>query len=177
MVVIAMSRPAIDQMHVLRDVMTDRMNANEAAQLMRITRRQVFRLLKAYRAHGPRALVSTRRSKPGARCYPAAVRTEAQAFIKANYADFGPTLACETLAERHAIGLGIETVRRWMMAEGLWQDRRQRFKPVHQPRSRRDCLGGFVQIDGSQHLWFESPRRKFAVVRTPERRNLTRKFN
>jgi hypothetical protein len=44
-------------MHVLRDVMADRITVNEAAQLMRITCRQVFRLLKAHRAHGPKALV------------------------------------------------------------------------------------------------------------------------
>src|SRR5215217_9325834 len=155
MVVLAMSRPEIDRMHVLRDVMAERITVHEAAQLMRLTRRQVFRLLKAYRAHGPKALVSTRRGKPSNRCYPAAVRTEALALIKANYADFGPTLACEKLAERHGIGLGVETVRRWMLAEGLWQDRQQRLKPVHQPRSRRDCLGELVQIDGSQHWWFE----------------------
>src|SRR3954454_2679744 len=155
MVVLAMSRPEIDRMHVLHDVMAERITVHEAAQLMRLTRRQVFRLLKAYRAHGPKALVSTRRGKPSNRCYPAAVRTEALALIKANYADFGPTLACEKLAERHGIGLGVETVRRWMLAEGLWQDRQQRLKPVHQPRSRRDCLGELVQIDGSQHWWFE----------------------
>jgi hypothetical protein len=155
MVVLAMSRPEIDRMHVLRDVMAERITVHEAAQLMRLTRRQVFRLLKAYRAHGPQALVSTRRGKPSNRRYPAAVRTEALALIKANYADFGPTLACEKLAERHGIGLGVETVRRWMLAEGLWQDRKQRLKPVHQPRHRRDCLGELVQIDGSQHWWFE----------------------
>ncbi|WP_244626989.1 helix-turn-helix domain-containing protein [Microvirga tunisiensis] len=87
-----MSRPEIDRMHVLHDVMAERITVHEAAQLMRLTRRQVFRLLKAYRAHGPKALVSTRRGKPSNRCYPAAVRTEALALIKANYADFGPTL-------------------------------------------------------------------------------------
>ena len=121
MVVLAMSRPEIDRMHVLRDVMAERITVHEAAQLLRLTRRQVFRLLKAYRAHGPKALVSTRRGKPSNRRYPASVRTEALALIKANYADFGPTLACEKLAERHGIGLGVETVRRWMLAEGLWQ--------------------------------------------------------
>jgi hypothetical protein len=83
------------------------------------------------------------------------VRTEALALIKANYADFGPTLAAEKLAERHKLQLGVETVRRWMLAEGLWKDRRQRLKPVHQPRRRRDCVGELVQIEGSEHWWFE----------------------
>jgi hypothetical protein len=91
MVVLAMSRPEIDRMHVLRDVTAKRLTVNEAAQLLRLTRRQVFRRLKAYRAHGPKALVSARRGKPSNRRYPATLRTEALALIKANYADFERT--------------------------------------------------------------------------------------
>ena len=54
------------------------------------------------------------------------MRTEALALIKANYAVFGPPLACEKLAKRYRIGLGVEWVRRRMPAEGLSQDRRKR---------------------------------------------------
>src|SRR3954467_8731986 len=124
MTVIAMSRREIDRMHVLRDMAAGRMTVNEAAQLMRLTRRHVFRLAKAYRERGPAALASSRRGKPSNRRYPAALRTEALVLIKANYADFGPTLACEKLAERHGLHLGVETVRQWMLADGLWRDRR-----------------------------------------------------
>ena len=155
MTVIAMSRTEIDRMHVLRDLAAGRITVNEAAQLTRLTRRHVFRLAKAYRERGPSALVSTRRGQPSNRSYPAALRTETLGLITANYADFGPTLACEKLAERHGIHLGVETVRQWMRADGLWRDRRQLLKPVHQPRYRRDCVGELVQIDGSEHWWFE----------------------
>ncbi|WP_460665752.1 ISNCY family transposase, partial [Kribbella swartbergensis] len=155
MTVIGMSRPEIDRVHILRDVVAERITVREAAQLLRITRRQVFRLLKAYHAGGPAALVSSRRGKPSNRSYPAALRSEVLALITANYADFGPTLACEKLAERHGITLGVETIRRWMVAAGLWQERRQKLQRVHQPRYRRDCVGELVQIDGSEHSWFE----------------------
>ncbi len=155
MTVIAMSRQEIDRVHVLRDMASERITASEAAQLMRLTRRQVFRLARAYRERGPAALASTRRGKPSNRSYPAALRTEVLGLIKASYPDFGPTLACEKLAERHDIHLGVETVRQWMLANGVWRDRRQRLKPVHQPRYRRDCVGELVQIDGSEHWWFE----------------------
>ena len=155
MTVIAMSRREIDRMQVLRDMAAERITASEAAQLLRLTRRHVFRLAKAYRERGPTALVSARCGKPSNRRYPAALRTEALALIKANYADFGPTLAREKLAERHGIHLGVETLRQWMLAEDLWRDRRQRLKPVHQPRYRRACVGELVQIDGSEHWWFE----------------------
>ncbi|EIM30264.1 ISNCY family transposase [Microvirga lotononidis] len=155
MTVIGMSRAEIDRVHILRDVVAERITVREAAQLLRITRRQVFRLLKAYQAGGPAALVSSRRGKPSNRSYPAVLRSEVLALITATYADFGPTLACEKLAERHGIDLGVETIRRWMIAAGLWQDRKQRLNRVHQPRYRRDCVGELIQIDGSEHYWFE----------------------
>ena len=51
--------------------------------------------------------------------------------------------------------LAKETVRRWMREAGLWIPRKQRPPKLHQPRNRRACLGEPVQIDGSDHRWFE----------------------
>jgi hypothetical protein len=64
-------------------------------------------------------------------------------------------LAAEKLAEHHGCSVSRETLRGWMIADGLWQDRRHRLPSPHQPRRRRDCLGELVQIDGSEHAWFE----------------------
>jgi hypothetical protein len=100
--------------------------------------------------------VSRRRGKPSNRSYPAALRAEVVGLIGERYCDFGPTLAAEKLSELHGIHLGCETIRQWMMAAGLWKDRKQRMRPVHQPRYRRECVGELIQIDGSQHWWFET---------------------
>jgi len=51
--------------------------------------------------------------------------------------------------------LAKETVRRWMREAGLWIPRKQRPPKLHQPRNRRACLAELVQIDGSDHRWFE----------------------
>ena len=75
-------------------------------------------------------------------------------LVRSRYADFGPTLATEMLLERHSIRVGRETLRRWMVAEGLWLSRKQR-RTFHQPRLRRECVGELIQIDGSEHRWFE----------------------
>jgi hypothetical protein len=75
--------------------------------------------------------------------------------VRERYADFGPTLAAEKLAEVHDLKLGRETVRRWMAKAGLWVPRKDRGPCVHQPRHRRDCLGELVQVDGCEHHWFE----------------------
>ena len=74
--------------------------------------------------------------------------------VRQNYADFGPTLAAEKLASEHGFALSSETLRKWMIEDGLWRDRKQR-KQVHQPRPRRECVGELVQVDGSEHWWFE----------------------
>jgi predicted DNA-binding protein (UPF0251 family) len=61
MTVISMSRSEIDRMTVLRDLTEERIKVSEAATLMGLGRRQVFRLAKAFRQRGPAALVSRRR--------------------------------------------------------------------------------------------------------------------
>ena len=155
MTVIAMSGKELDRMQVLRDLSSKHITAAEAAGLLRLTRRQVFRLARCYREGGPAALVSKRRGRSSNRSHPAAVRAEALSLIKAHYADFGPTLAAEKLAERHDLRLGVETLRRWMLADGIWKDRKQRLPRVYQPRYRRACLGEVIQIDGCEHWWFE----------------------
>lgn len=155
MTVIVMSRTEIDRMSVLQDLAGGRIKVADASALMGIGRRQVFRLVKAFAQDGPAALVSRRRGRPSNRSYPAALRAEVLAIVRARYPDFGPTFAAEKLAELHGLRVARETLRQWMMSAGLWKDRRARLKPVHQPRYRRDCVGELIQIDGSDHWWFE----------------------
>ncbi len=81
-----------------------------------------------------------------------------------NYSDFGPTLAAEKLRERHNITVSVETLRKWMTADGLWVPYSRRKPRVHQPRYRRDCLGELVQIDGSPHDWFEGRAPKCCLL-------------
>ena len=83
------------------------------------------------------------------------VRQAVLALVREHYADFGPTLACEKLAERHGHCLSVETLRQWMIAAGLWAPKRRKQARIHQRRPRRPCLGELVQIDGSPHDWFE----------------------
>jgi hypothetical protein len=155
MAVITMSRKELGRLEVLVGLDTGRTTAALAASLIGVSERQVFRLLKAYRALGPAGLASRRRGRPGNRRYGDEIREAALAIIRERYADFGPTLAAEKLAEVHDLRLGRETVRRWMAAAGLWVPRKERGPRVHQPRHRRSCLGELVQVDGCEHYWFE----------------------
>ena len=85
-------------------------------------------------------------------------------WVRKRYADFGPTLACEKLTEVHGYRLSVETLRRWMMAEGLWTVKSRRRARIHQRRPRRACLGELVQLDGSPHAWFEDRGERCTLI-------------
>ena len=115
----------------------------------------MHRLLKAYRSQGPAALASKRRGQPSNRRYPAAWRDQVLGLVRERYHDFGPTLAAEKLAEHHDLRVSHETLRQWMIQDGLWLTRPERQKRVHQPRQRRDRSGELIPIDGCEPPWFE----------------------
>jgi Winged helix-turn helix len=167
-----MSDGELTRLEVLRDLDQCRLTTDAAAQLLGLERRQVFRLLKVYRTEGPVGLISKRRGRSSNRRKPEAVRSRVLSIIRKHYWDFGPTLAAEKLREVHEITLGRETLRLWMIEAGIWADRKQRRKQVHQPRHRRDCVGELVQIDGCEHWWFEDrgPQCTLLVYSLPPRR-------
>jgi hypothetical protein len=153
--VVSMSRQEFGRLEVLLQVQSGRLRVADACALIGLRRRQVFRLLRGLQQDGAASLLSKRRGKPGNHHLPAEVRSLALSIVHERYSDFGPTLAAEKLAAHHGCSVSRETLRVWMIADGLWIDRRHRLASPHQPRRRRDCLGELVQIDGSEHAWFE----------------------
>jgi hypothetical protein len=137
-------------------VQSGRLRVDDGCALIGLKRRQVFRLLAGLKQAGVASLVSKRRGKPSNHRHPAEVRALTLSIVRERYADFGPTFAAEKLADHHGCTVSRETLRSWMIADGLWVDRRHRLALPHQPRRRRDCLGELVQIDGSEHAWFEA---------------------
>ena len=158
MTVITVSREELTRLRVLIDIGDGRLSVEDATGLIGVGRRQIYRLLDAFRARGPEGLISRKRGRPSNRALGAVFRETVLAIVREHYADFGPTLAAEKLREDHGIAVGRETLRQWMIEAGLWRDRNQR-KRIHQPRPRRECIGELVQVDGSEHWWFEDRGR------------------
>ena len=152
---LTMSAEELDRLEVLGRVVERRWTQRRAAEQLGLSLRQVERLCRALRQRGAAGLVSRRRGRPSNRKLPAAVQEQALGLVRGHYADFGPTLACEKLAEQHGVAISRETLRQWMIDDGLWVPRSQRPRRAHQPRHRRSCLGELVQIDGCEHAWFE----------------------
>jgi transposase len=150
---IAMSERDLQRIEVLSKVVDDRMTIVSAAHVLGLSTRQVRRLLERIRTDGAASIRHQARGRPSNNRICDGVRDYAVAIVRERYADFGPTLAAEKLAE-HGLTVSRETLRKWMSAAGLWLSRQQR-RTFHQPRLRREAYGELVQIDGSEHRWFE----------------------
>ncbi|HEY0714295.1 MAG TPA: ISNCY family transposase, partial [Polyangia bacterium] len=152
---LVMSTRELDRLEVIKQVVDGRTTARAAAALLDLSAKQITRLRQAYERDGAAALVSRKRGRPSNRKLAADIEERVVQLVRDRYADFGPTLAREKLAENHGIKLGLETVRQILLRSGVWVPKSQRIARPHQPRYRRECLGELVQIDGCDHHWFE----------------------
>ena len=151
---VMMNERDLRRIEVLTEVISGRRTIASAAVLLSVSGRQINRLLRKFREDGGAALIHKGRGQASNHRLSPDLRTHALELIRSRYADFGPTLAVEILLDKHALKVGRETLRTWMVADGLWLSRKQR-RSFHQPRLRRESYGELIQIDGSDHRWFE----------------------
>jgi transposase len=157
-----MSQRERDRLKVLAPVLDGRRTQAEAARLLGLGTRQVRRLLRRLRAEGDQAVIHRLRGRPSNhRADPRLRRRILDAYGR-HFPDFGPTLAREKLAER-GLHVGLETLRRWLTEEGLWQPRSSP-DPHRSRRTRRSCFGELVQMDTSIHDWTEGRGERMALV-------------
>lgn len=150
-----MSQKELGRVHVIRQLDEARINQRQAGEQLNLSRRQIKRLLKAYRQSGAEGLISKKRGHPSPNQLALKTKQRALELLHTRYSDFGPTFAHEKLTEVHHLTLGRETVRGLMIQAGLWRSRRARRPVIHPLRERRARFGELVQIDGSPYAWFE----------------------
>lgn len=159
-----MSAKEIDRLEIIQMVLAKRLSVTRAADQMGLSRGHASRLVNAYRQNGAISLASGRRGKTANNRLPDSLRSTALTHVREHYSDFGPTLAAEYLEERHDITVSRETLRKWMVDDGIWTTRAARRKRVQQRRQRRECRGELVQLDGSHHDWFEGRSSKCCLL-------------
>lgn len=152
---VTLSVRELDRLDVMVRIAERRLTQRHAAELLGVSERQVRRLYRGYKRAGAAALASKHCGRPSPRRLPEALKRTALDLVHERYADFGPTLAQEKLTELHGLALSVETLRVWMMEDGIWVSRSKRARRSYPPRARRACLGELVQIDGCEHAWFE----------------------
>lgn len=162
--IFTMSSQEMDALDVINRIKRQELTQVKGAEILEISTRHLRRLITKFNEHGKYGLVSKRRGKPSNRAYAKDLQDSVVNIIKEKYPDFGPTLASEKLEERDNIKIHKSTVRRWMIAGGVFSGRHRRTTAVHQSRERRECFGELVQIDGSPHDWFEGRADKCCLI-------------
>jgi transposase len=156
---IEMSRRELTRVEVLGRVKGGELRLVDAAVLIRLSYRQTKRLWKRYREEGAAGLKHRSAGRRSNRAYAESLRCKVLRLVRDKYGGepgerFGPTLAAEHLASEDGLEVDGETLRRWMLAEGLWSRERRR-RRHRRRRERQEHLGELVQMDGSFHAWLE----------------------
>ena len=143
-----LSQKERDRLKVIHEVKQKHIRQTEAAERLGLSARQVRRLLRRVREEGDPGVMHRLQGQASHRKIPAARQQEILGQMRNRYVGFGPTLASEHLA-RQKLVLSRETLRKWMIQEGLWKPRRQRVETVHLWRERRASFGELVMMDTS----------------------------
>jgi hypothetical protein len=130
------------------------LRVKDAAVVMKLSYRQAKRIWRRYQAGGTKALKHGSAGRVSNRARPAKQRRKIVRMVQKKYGSFGPTLAAEHLASEDGLQIHPETLRRWMLAAGMWKRARKR-QPHRKRRERKAHFGELVQMDGSFHDWYE----------------------
>lgn len=151
---LTMSNKDIDRLKVLHSVMNNKLTWNQAANQLSLSKRHIGRLLVRVKSEGNKGIIHKLRGKPSNNRFDQQLIDTAINLVKTRYPDFGPSFANEKLLELHKITISTSTLRKAMIKTDSWHPRKQKTKH-RQWRQRRSCVGELVQLDGSDHDWFE----------------------
>lgn len=160
---ITFSRKEMDQLSVFECLKRGELTQKQAARKLKVSDRWVRTKYKRYKMHGAEGLLHRNRGKPSSRVWCTKKREMAHKLLQELYPDFGPTFAAEKLQEEHDIIVSRETLRKHMIQWGLWKPKKQRIR--HRAwRERRANSGELIQLDGSDHKWFEDRAPKCTLL-------------
>jgi len=149
-----MSRKERERLVVLNKVKAKELSRREASEVLGVSLRQMHRLWLRFDAQGDKGLTHRSRGKASGRRIDPSERDRVLALYRERYRGFGPTFLAEKLSEVEGIWLSHDTVRRWLVSEGLLE-RGRRGRRSRRRRARKEQFGQMVQMDGSPHAWFE----------------------
>jgi len=158
-----MSRKEREQLKVFGKLASKEITQAAAAQMLNMGERGVRKKFKRYRKEGDAGLVHRSRGRPSLKRWNDGEKALAIELLKSDWHGFGPTYTAEKLYELKGIKVSEETVRKVMIAEGLWIVGKRKHKH-RQRRERKLMVGILVQLDGSPHDWFEGRAHKCTLL-------------
>jgi len=160
-----MMRPEeLKRFQIIGKVLDGSINQQEAAELAGVSVRQVRRIVRRVRSEGERGIPHGSRGRRGNHRIADTVKTLILDLYRDRYQGFGPLLASEKLFELDKIRIHDETLRLWLIAEGLWKPNLQSRLKGRSWRPRKERRGEMVQMDGSHHAWLEDRGPKLVLM-------------
>jgi len=152
--ILIMSQKELDRLQIIKKIESRELGVEEGANLIGISLRQTYRVLKKIKEEGSKGIIHKLRGKNSNRGYSEELKKQVIRIYRSSYSDYGPTLFSEQLVETHKISVDHETIRRWLRAKAITTSMRKK-RPHRKKRERRSCFGEMLQFDGSHHDWFE----------------------
>ena len=162
--ILMMSQKEIKRLQIIQKVLGKEINQQEAAEVLRISDRQVRRVVKRVRKQGAKGIPHQLRGREGNRRINQKKRSQIIGIYQKVYEGFGPRLASEKLLEREKVRINEETLRLWLIEEGLWKKRKGQKEKKRSWRARKNHYGSMVQMDGSHHDWLEGRGPKLVLM-------------
>ncbi|MBL7084520.1 MAG: ISNCY family transposase [Candidatus Omnitrophica bacterium] len=152
--IITMSQKELKRLHVVHKIFDKKLKQVDAVGILGLCGRQIGRIVARIRKEGDRGIIHKSRSKPSNRTLPKKLKDKVIRLYRQKYPDFGPRFANEKLFEIDKIRIGDQTLRNWLIEDGVWQVTHKRRK-YRRWRERKHHFGQMTQVDGSHHDWFE----------------------
>lgn len=153
---LTMSVKERDRKTILDQYKSGYFGQKEAAILLKLSIRQLKRIVKRYNERGDVGLIHLSRGRVSNRKIDLEKRNKILSVYRERLEGFGPTFACEKL-EAMGFKVSHDTLGKWLKEEGVTHKTRKRSKHRSR-RERRASFGELVQIDGSIHRWFSDER-------------------
>jgi hypothetical protein len=152
--IIMASAKELKRLHIVKMLFEKKIGQKEAAGLLDLSTRQVRRIAERIKLEGNKAIVHKLRGKSSNRKKSLSLKEKILDLYRTKYHDFGPTFAAEKLFDLDKIKICDETLRLWLIEAGLHKKRRKP-RPHRLYRQRKHSFGEMLQVDGSDHAWFE----------------------
>ena len=148
--ILTMSQKKADRIGVLSNIESNNLTIEEAARILKISFRQVYRIIKRVEFEGTKGVIHKLRSRRSNRGYPEELKKKIAEIYRREYWDYGLTLFSEMLVENHNISVDYEIIRKWLRGQTMTTSLRKK-RPHRRKRQRRSCYGELLQFDGSYH--------------------------
>lgn len=162
--IIMMRSTELKRYQTIQAVLDKKINQQEASEYLGLSDRQIRRIVKRVRKEAERGVIHQLRGKAVNGNRRRSDRHKVLELYRKNYWDFGPTLASEKLFERDGVKICDETLRLWLIKEGLWQGKKRKAPKERSRRERKEHFGQMVQMDGSHHDWLEGRGHKLVLM-------------